>query len=109
MGPPNPKGPRPQAGVGPGRRDEHRRNGWYRQAKGRPKCGGKGGRASERLMVPMKPGNPTRGDPAEGRGRRVAEPLEGTMAGASNLGTMCTPPQRIAELARAPARGEAVT
>src|SRR6202140_5451700 len=30
-------------------------------------------RESERLMVPTRTGNPTRGGPAEGRGRRVAE------------------------------------
>jgi RNA-directed DNA polymerase len=57
-------------------------------------------RESERLIVPMKPGNLTRRDPAEERGRRVAESLEGNMAGASKPGTVCTKQQRIAELAK---------
>jgi RNA-directed DNA polymerase len=62
--------------------------------------GGKVRRASERSTVPRKRGNPPHGDPAEGRGRLVAEPLEGNMAEASNSGTVCTRQQRIAELAR---------
>jgi RNA-directed DNA polymerase len=51
-------------------------------------------------MVLMKPGNLTRKDPVEGRGRRVAEPLGGNMAGASEPETVSTKQQRIAELAK---------
>ena len=36
----------------------------------------------------------------EGRGRRVMEPLEGKMARTSDLGSVSTKLQRIAELAR---------
>ena len=60
-------------------------------------------RATERASsdpTPTKSGNPTRGNPAEGRRRRVAEPLEGNMAGASKPGTVSTKQQRIAELAK---------
>ena len=89
VGLPDPKAPGPPAGVGPGGRDEHRRSGWYCQAKA-TKRGGRGGRESEGLVVPLRPGNPPHGDPAEGRGRRVTEPLEGNTAGASNPGTVCT-------------------
>ena len=51
-------------------------------------------------MVPTRPGNPTRGDPAEGRRRRVAEPLGGNMAGAQEPDPVSTKQQRIAELAK---------
>ena len=61
---------------------------------------GDGARESERLIVPRKPGNPTRGDPVEGRGRRVAEPLGGNRAGAQEPDPVSTKQQRIAELAR---------
>src|SRR5262245_49831458 len=57
-------------------------------------------RESERLILPAQPGNLTRRDPVEGRGRRVAESLEGNMAGASKPGTVFTKQQRIAELAK---------
>jgi hypothetical protein len=71
----------------------------YRQAK-ETKCGGKGGRESERLIVPVKRGNPPRGDPAEGRGRRDAEPLKGKMMETSNSAIVSTKLRRIAKLAR---------
>jgi hypothetical protein len=32
-------------------------------------------RESERLILPLKPGNSTRGDPGEGRRRRIAETI----------------------------------
>src|ERR1700730_19365400 len=48
----------------------------------------------------VEPGELTHGDPGEGRGRRVMEPLEGNMAGASEPGTVFTKQQRIAELAK---------
>ena len=51
-------------------------------------------------MVPMKPGNRSRRDPAEGRGCLVMEPLEGNMAGASKPDFVSTRQQRIAELAK---------
>ena len=38
------------------------------------------------LIVPTKRGNAAHSDPGEGRGRRVMEPLEGNMAGASESG-----------------------
>jgi hypothetical protein len=78
---------------------KHRRTVWYRQAKDN-EARREGGRASERLIVPQKPGNTTRTDPGEGRGRRVAEPLEGNRAGASEPGPVFTKQQRIAELAK---------
>ena len=53
-------------------------------------------RDSEHLIVPMTSGNSTRGNPPEGRRRRVAGPLEGHTAGASKPGTVFTKPQRIA-------------
>src|SRR5438876_7402072 len=64
------------------------------------KRGPKVRRESERSIVPTRSGNPTRGDPAEGRGRRVAEPLGGNMAGASEPDPVSTKQQRIAELAK---------
>src|SRR5262245_14978725 len=55
-----------------------------------------GTRESERLIVPTKSGNSTRGNPPEGRRRRVADPLEGHTAGTSKPGPVFTKPQRIA-------------
>jgi hypothetical protein len=60
---------------------------------------GMDGRKSERPIVPMSPGNQTRRDPEEGRGRRGMEPMEGKMARALNLGSVLTRLHRIAELA----------
>src|SRR5271166_4972158 len=74
-------------------------NPWNRQAKA-TKCGGKGDRTSEHLGVPLKPGNRSRRDPAEGRGCQVIEPLEGNMADASKSDLVSTKQQRIAELAK---------
>jgi group II intron reverse transcriptase/maturase len=71
----------------------------YRQAK-ETKRGGKGGRESERLIVPVKRGNSPRGDPAEGRGRRDAEPSKGKMMETSNSASVSTKLRRIAKLAR---------
>src|SRR5205085_5554388 len=45
-------------------------------------------------------GNPTRGDPAEGRRCRVTEPLGGNRAGALEPDLVSTKQQRIAELAQ---------
>lgn len=58
------------------------------------------GRKSERLIVPMSPGNQTLRDPEEGRGRQGMEPVEGKMARALDLGSVSTRLHRIAELAR---------
>jgi hypothetical protein len=69
---------------------------WYRRAKA-TECGGRGGRKSEHLIVPVKQGNGIRSDPGEGRRCQVMEPLEGNMAGAQEPGTVSTLPQRIAE------------
>jgi RNA-directed DNA polymerase len=60
----------------------------------------KGGRVSERPIVPAKRGNRFRLDPVEGRGRRVTDPLGGNMASASELDPVSTKCQRIAELAK---------
>ncbi len=59
-----------------------------------------GGRTSEHSIVPQKQGNSNRGDPVEERECRVAESLEGNMAGASEPGPVSTRRQRIAELAK---------
>jgi hypothetical protein len=60
----------------------------------------KGGRKSQRLIVPRKPGNSSREDPAEGSGRRVRHPLEGNMPKTPNFESVSTRRQRIAELAK---------
>src|SRR5262249_37491085 len=57
-------------------------------------------RDSERSIVPTKPGNRSRRDPVEGRGRWTTEPLEGNMAGAQEPDPVSTKQQRIAELAQ---------
>src|SRR5919201_3972177 len=64
------------------------------------KRGEKVRRESERLIVLRRSGNPTRGDPAEGRRRRVAEPLGGNRTGAQETHPVSTKQQRIAELAK---------
>jgi RNA-directed DNA polymerase len=51
-------------------------------------------------MVPQKQGNRRHRDPGEGRGCQVKEPLEGNMASASELDSVSTKQQRIAELAK---------
>jgi hypothetical protein len=51
--------PDPASGAGGDERRTHR---WYRQAK-TTKCGEKGGRESECLIVPLKRGNHTAGTP----------------------------------------------
>src|SRR6266542_3717373 len=48
------------------------------------------GGKSERLMVPTKSVDPVERDPAEGRGRRAAEPMEGTMEEAQTSQTVST-------------------
>src|SRR5262249_17386776 len=45
----------------------------YRGREGRPKRPGTSSGTSERLIVPAKPANSPREEPAEGRGRRVME------------------------------------
>ena len=72
---------------------------WYRQAK-ETKRGGKGDRESERLVVPLKRGNPLKRYPVEGRGRRDAEPSKGKMMETSSSEIVSTKLRRIAKLAR---------
>src|SRR5262245_6262704 len=71
-----------------------------------PDAGGIAGRAqesgetgwqgSEPFVVPQKPGNSSREDPAEGRGGRVTDPLSGNKARTPSLSTLSTKRQRIA-------------
>ena len=102
--------------VDPGRR--------YRVTNSRPAAGTSGGRGSETRMRPgYRPcegnearrdgrrgvgaphstadaGEPTRGNPAEGRGRRAMRPSEGKMPGTPSPDPISTRRRRIAELAR---------
>ena len=55
---------------------------------------------SEPPVVPMKPGNRTDRDPAEGRGGRSTEPLKGKAPELPGLASVCTKRQRIAKLAK---------
>ena len=55
----------------------------YCQAKV-TKRGGKNGRESEHLVVPKRTGNPSQGDPAEGRGCLVKELSEGKTMGTTS-------------------------
>lgn len=58
-------------------------------------------RESERPIVLAKPGNPSRGDPVEGRGRRSTGPMRGQMTETQDLQQLIsTRLQRIAEIAR---------
>jgi hypothetical protein len=52
------------------------------------------------LRSTWESGEPTPGDPVEGRGCRIVEPWEGKMAGTPNPDTVSTRLQRIAKLAR---------
>ena len=83
--------PRPPPSTSPAREPEHqsprahgrasrplganRAQGWYRQAKA-TKCGERGGRESERLIVPLRPGNHSEGP---GGGKEV--PCHETVGG----------------------------
>ena len=78
--------------AGPARAN-YRRMSWYRQAK-EHEARRDGGRESERLIVPLKPGNPPRGDPVEGRGRRAMAPLGGNTTGAQSPDAVSTQHQR---------------
>jgi hypothetical protein len=91
------RAPWPQAGVGPERRDEDRRNRSGNGGSTRRKPAVTVRRESQRLIVPWKPGNRHRRDPGEGRGRRSTDSLEGHTAGASHPVPVSTPLQRIAE------------
>ncbi len=68
--------PRPVAATLDCDGSERRVSPWYRQAKA-TKCGERGGRKSEYLIVPWKQGNSGRGDPVEERRCRVMDPLKG--------------------------------
>jgi len=67
----------------------HRRTLWYRQAKDN-EARREGARESERLIVPWKPGNPSRGDPAEGRRCLVVESMVGNSPRTSSLDPLFT-------------------
>ena len=54
------------------------------------KPGGMVRRESEHLLVPTRPGNSPRGDPAEGRRCRVTDPLLGNKARTPSLSTLST-------------------
>ena len=64
------------------------------------KRGGTSGRASQRPIVPTKPGKHCRSDPAEGRGRRLRHSLEGNMTKTPSFEYVSTQQQRIAQLAK---------
>src|SRR6185295_7520516 len=82
-----PTGAKPQTNrmVSPNEGNEVRREGY---------------RTSEHPIVPLNPGNSTRGDPEKGRGCQVREPLEGNMTGAQEPEDVSTRRQRIAERAK---------
>src|SRR3954447_23823598 len=90
---PNTPGPKPASGLC-GATNTGARGG-NRLAKA-TKWDGKGGRESERSIVPVKPGNSCREDPGEGRGRLVAGPWPGNSAGALNLDPLSTRRPRVA-------------
>jgi hypothetical protein len=54
---------------------------------------------SDLLIVPMKLGNATRADPAEGRGRRIMASFEGKMVWTPSHETISTNLERIANQA----------
>jgi RNA-directed DNA polymerase len=83
----------------PEREHEDSANERYRRAKA-TKRSGTSDEKSETPVVPTKPENSPHEDPVEGRGVRITEPNEGTMAEALNSGTVTTRLERIAELAR---------
>jgi hypothetical protein len=82
----NTPGPKPASGLVGANTDARDRN---RLAK-ETKWDGKGGRESERSIVPAKPGNSCREDPVEGRGRLVVEPWPGNSAGALDPDSLST-------------------
>ena len=55
------------------------------------KCGEKGGKESERLVVPLSQGNHPR-DPGEGRGRRLMNRWRGTCRGTPRPDYVSTEP-----------------
>ena len=66
---------------------KYRRPSWYRQAN-QKEVRRDGARDSERFIVPLKQGNPGRGDPVEGRGCLVVELMVGNSAGTQGPGTL---------------------
>jgi hypothetical protein len=74
---------------------KYRRTLWYRQAKDN-EARRDGARESERFIVPLKPGNPSRGDPVEGRRRLVVESMVGNSPRTSSLDPLSTLDHRIA-------------
>ena len=71
----------------------------YRQAKA-TKCGGMDGEEPERLLLPMKRGNPVQETPWREKGRRKMDPLEGKMTESLNSDDVSTKRKQVAELAR---------
>jgi hypothetical protein len=93
---PNTPGPRPASGRRERRTQAHGR---VPPREAHAKRGGMACRESERPIVPTRPGNSPREDPAEGRGRRVAELLGGNMAGTQRPGPVSTKQQQLARIA----------
>ena len=61
---------------------------------------GEGWQGVEAFHITVELGEPALGDPGEGRGRRIMEPLEGKMAGTSSPENVSTKLQRVAKLSR---------
>ena len=84
---PNTPGPKPASGLCGATNTGARGGNRLAEAM---KWDGTDGRESERSIVPVKPGNSCREDPAEGRGRLVAGPWPGNSAGTLNLDQLST-------------------
>ena len=61
---------------------------------------GEGWQGVGAFHITVELGEPAPGDPGEGRGRRIMEPLEGKMAGTSSPENVSTKLQRVAKLSR---------
>jgi hypothetical protein len=88
--PPGPSGQR----LGPAGAKTRRTEGIAGRAQ---ESGETGWQGSEPFVVPWKPGNSSREDPAEGRGGRVTGPRPGTKARTPSLSTLSTKRPRIAQ------------
>jgi hypothetical protein len=84
---------------------ESRRTEWYRQAKA-TKCGGRAGRKSQRLIVPMIQGNLYRGDPGREGGNFARNRGQDTRRGLRASSTVSTKCPRIARREVKPCREE---
>lgn len=72
---------------------------WYRRPK-ETKRRGTGVEESERAVVPLKPGNPSHGDPVEGRASRKCGPVPTTDDETQNSMNISTKLLRIARMAK---------